>query len=142
MTDILETATACSTAASAAASSDPRLLPARLVFGAKLFKRGTAILFDHFLDGKRIQVVLLADGRISQRDNASQVSQISHLTVKITVRKTVFEIDKHFVLSSPNDLSTALNLPPDHPEGEVHILQDLAKRLDRIDVVAMVSMTE
>ena len=142
MTDSSETATACLTAAFATAPPDPRILPARLVFGAKLFKRGTAILFDHFLDGKRIQVVLLANGRISQRDNASQVSEISHLTIKITVRKTLFEIDKHFVLSTPNDLSTALNLPPDHSEGEVHILRELAERLDRIDVVAMVSMIE
>ena len=113
---------------------DSRILRARLAFGTEMFKNGTTIVLrNYLLDGEPIQVALYKDGRIEQRDTASHLTQISNLTINITVNGMPFELDQHSVLSTPNDLIYAIN-----GADQVQILRTLCKKLEGIDTIAMV----
>lgn len=113
---------------------DSRIFRARLAFGTELFKNGTTIVpRNYLLDGEPIQVALYKDGRIEQRDTASRLTQISNLTINITVNGMPFELDQHSVLSTPNDLIYAIN-----GADQVQILRTLGKKLEGIDTIAMV----
>jgi hypothetical protein len=113
---------------------DSRIFRAYLAFGTELFKNGTTIVpRNYLLDGEPIQVALYNDGRIEQRDTASHLTQISNLTINITVNSMPFELDQHAVLSTPNDLIDAIN-----DADQVQILQTLGKKLEGIDTIAMV----
>jgi hypothetical protein len=91
------------------------------------------MLRNYLLDGEAIHVALYKDGRIEQRDTASHLTQISNLTIKITVNGMPFELDQHSVLSTPNDLIHAIN-----GADQVQTLRRLGKKLEGIDTIAMV----
>jgi hypothetical protein len=111
-----------------------RIFRARLAFGTELFKSGTTIVpRNYLLDGEPIQVALYEDGRIEQRDTASHLTQISNLTINITVNGMPFELDQHAVLSTPNDLIYAIN-----GADQVQMLRTLGEKLQGIDTIAMV----
>jgi hypothetical protein len=113
---------------------DSRIFRARLAFGTELFKNGTTIVpRNYLLDGEPIRVALYKDGRVEQRDTASHLTQISNLTMNITVNGMPFELDQHSVLSTPNDLIYAIN-----GADQVQILRTLGKKLEGIDTIAMV----
>jgi hypothetical protein len=115
---------------------DSRIFRARLAFGTELFKNGTTIVpRNYLLDGEPIRVALYKDGRIEQRDTASHLTQISNLTMNITVNGMPFELDQHSVLSTPNDLIYAIN-----GADQVQILRTLGKKLEGIDTIAMVCL--